>query len=30
MTMAQDAPHIGLSIRWGTFFLRELARFKEC
>ncbi|MBA0879960.1 hypothetical protein Goshw_014843 [Gossypium schwendimanii] len=29
MTMAQDAPHGGLSIRWGTFSQPELARFKE-
>ncbi|KAH1113944.1 hypothetical protein J1N35_007322 [Gossypium stocksii] len=27
--MAQDAPHRGLSIRWGTFSPRELAQFKE-
>ncbi|KAH1107072.1 hypothetical protein J1N35_010840 [Gossypium stocksii] len=29
VTMAQDAPHRGLSIRWGSFSPRELARFKE-
>ncbi|MBA0762964.1 hypothetical protein Gotri_012505 [Gossypium trilobum] len=29
MTMAQDAPHRSLSIRWGSFSQRELARFKE-
>ncbi|KAH1055722.1 hypothetical protein J1N35_033787 [Gossypium stocksii] len=29
VTMAQDAPHRGLSIRWGSFSLRELARSKE-
>ncbi|MBA0737957.1 hypothetical protein Gogos_011374, partial [Gossypium gossypioides] len=29
VTMAQDAPHGGLSIRWRTFNPRELARFKE-
>ncbi|MBA0733907.1 hypothetical protein Gogos_017870 [Gossypium gossypioides] len=29
LTMAQKVPHGGLSIRWGTFSLRELARFKE-
>ncbi|MFQ6650619.1 hypothetical protein Gotur_023254 [Gossypium turneri] len=27
--MAQDVPYRGLSIRWGTFSPRELARFKE-
>ncbi|MBA0868612.1 hypothetical protein Goshw_016270 [Gossypium schwendimanii] len=27
--MAQDAPHGGLSIRWGSFSPLELARFKE-
>ncbi|MFQ6640822.1 hypothetical protein Gotur_015730 [Gossypium turneri] len=29
MTIVQHAPHGGLSIRWGTFSPRELARFKE-
>ncbi|KAH1113945.1 hypothetical protein J1N35_007323 [Gossypium stocksii] len=29
VTMAQDMPHKGLLIRWGTFSPRELARFKE-
>ncbi|MBA0734147.1 hypothetical protein Gogos_018090 [Gossypium gossypioides] len=29
VTMAQDAPHRGLSIRWGIFSPRELARFRE-
>ncbi|MBA0664138.1 hypothetical protein Goklo_004187 [Gossypium klotzschianum] len=29
VTMAQDVPHGGLSIRWGTFSPRELAQFKE-
>ncbi|MFQ6667533.1 hypothetical protein Gotur_033514 [Gossypium turneri] len=27
--MAQEAPHGGLSIRWGTFSPRKLARFRE-
>ncbi|MFQ6640823.1 hypothetical protein Gotur_015730, partial [Gossypium turneri] len=27
--IVQHAPHGGLSIRWGTFSPRELARFKE-
>ncbi|MFQ6670419.1 hypothetical protein Gotur_035350 [Gossypium turneri] len=26
MIVAQDVPHEGLSIRWGTFSPRELAR----
>ncbi|KAH1046316.1 hypothetical protein J1N35_037100 [Gossypium stocksii] len=29
VTMAQDAPYGGLSIRWGSFSPHELARFKE-
>ncbi|KAL1067695.1 hypothetical protein V6Z11_D12G147400 [Gossypium hirsutum] len=29
VTFTQDAPHGGLSIRWGTFSLRELAQFKD-
>ncbi|MFQ6624727.1 hypothetical protein Gotur_004151 [Gossypium turneri] len=29
MTMAQDATHGSLSIRWVTFSPRELTRFKE-
>ncbi|MBA0672771.1 hypothetical protein Goklo_029169 [Gossypium klotzschianum] len=29
VTKAHDAPHEGLSIRWGSFSPRELARFKE-
>ncbi|MBA0776719.1 hypothetical protein Gotri_011678 [Gossypium trilobum] len=29
VTMAQNAPHGGLLIRWGTFSPRELSRFKE-
>lgn len=29
VTMPQEAPHGGLSIRWGTFSPQELARFKE-
>ncbi|MBA0869098.1 hypothetical protein Goshw_023142 [Gossypium schwendimanii] len=29
VTMAQEAPHEGLSIRWGTFSPRELARFRK-
>ncbi|KAG8498201.1 hypothetical protein CXB51_006628 [Gossypium anomalum] len=29
VTMAQDAPHGGRSIRWGSFSPRELARFQE-
>ncbi|MBA0869206.1 hypothetical protein Goshw_024739 [Gossypium schwendimanii] len=27
--MAQDTPHGGLSIRWGTFSPRKLVRFNE-
>ncbi|MBA0740645.1 hypothetical protein Gogos_013837 [Gossypium gossypioides] len=29
VTIAQNAPHGGLSIRWGSFSPRELARFQE-
>ncbi|KAK5793978.1 hypothetical protein PVK06_035165 [Gossypium arboreum] len=29
VTMAQNAPYGGLSIRWGSFSPRELVRFKE-
>ncbi|MBA0752373.1 hypothetical protein Gogos_001214 [Gossypium gossypioides] len=29
VTMAQNAPHRGRSIRWGIFSPRELARFQE-
>ncbi|MBA0754249.1 hypothetical protein Gogos_020473, partial [Gossypium gossypioides] len=29
VTIVQDTLHGGLSIRWGTFSPRELARFKE-
>ncbi|MBA0756451.1 hypothetical protein Gogos_020374 [Gossypium gossypioides] len=29
VTMAQEAPHGGLSIRWGIFSPQELARFRE-
>ncbi|MBA0667895.1 hypothetical protein Goklo_000904 [Gossypium klotzschianum] len=29
VTIAQDVPHGGLSIRWGIFSPRELARFRE-
>ncbi|MBA0610132.1 hypothetical protein Godav_011017 [Gossypium davidsonii] len=29
VTMAQEVPHRGLSIRWGTFSPQELARFRK-